>query len=262
MGDVRMPAVAGTFYPEDARELREGVRGYLAGAPLPDGPPPKAVVAPHAGYIYSGAVAARAFAALAPLRGKVERVVLMGPAHRVVFAGLAVPTADAFETPLGSLRVDPRGRDELLAVPQVIASDRPHAGEHCLEVELPFLQEVLGNVPIVPIVVGDASDREAARALEQVWDGPATCVVVSTDLSHYHSYAAAQRLDLEAARAIEKLAPEHIDDEQACGSTGLRALLLVARAKGLHATTLELSNSGDAAGPSDEVVGYGAFAFT
>jgi AmmeMemoRadiSam system protein B len=260
MAEVRAPAVAGSFYPRSALELRKTVQGCLAQARAAAAPP-KAVIAPHAGYVYSGPVAGSAFAPLAALRGKVTRVVLLGPAHRFAFAGLAVPRAEAFATPLGLSRVDGDARAALLALPQVIASDHAHAGEHSLEVEIPFVQEVLGDVAIVPIVVGDATDALAAQALELLWGGPETCIVVSSDLSHYYPYETARRLDSGTARAIERLSPEDIGEEQACGRIGVRAMLNVARARGLRATTLDLRSSGDTAGPRDEVVGYGAFAF-
>jgi AmmeMemoRadiSam system protein B len=259
--EVRAPAVAGSFYPCDAVELEADVRRYLAGARGTTASPPKAVIAPHAGYVYSGPIAGSAFAPLASLRGRVARVVVMGPAHRVAFSGLALPEAEAFATPLGVLRVDDAARSALLELPRVRASDRAHAGEHSLEVELPFVQVLLGDVTIVPILVGDAADAEAAEALERVWGGPETCVVVSSDLSHYCPYAVAERLDGETARAIERLAPGDIGDEQACGCIGVRALLLVARARGLHAAALDVRSSGDTAGTPDSVVGYGAFAF-
>jgi hypothetical protein len=261
MRDVRAPAVAGSFYPRDAVELRAAVRAYVAGAHGRTASPPKAVIAPHAGYVYSGPIAGSAFSPLAPLRGRVERVVVMGPAHRVAFAGLAVPEAGAFATPLGLLRVDDAARAALLELPQVLASDRAHAGEHSLEVELPFVQEVLGDVSIVPIVAGDTTAEDAAEVLERVWGGEETCVVVSSDLSHYYPYATAGRLDHDTARAIERLAPGEIGDDQACGCTGVCALLLVARARGLRATALDVRSSGDTAGTRDSVVGYGAFAF-
>jgi AmmeMemoRadiSam system protein B len=261
MGEVRVPAVAGSFYPREPLELRSGVHRYVAESRGGAATPPKAVIAPHAGYVYSGPIAGSAFSPLASLRGRVTRVVLMGPAHRVAFAGLAVPETEAFATPLGLMRVDDEARAALLALPDILASDRAHAGEHSLEVELPFVQEVLGEVSIVPIVVGDATDAEAAEALDRVWGGPETCVVVSSDLSHYYSYSRAQRLDRATARAIEQLSPEDIGEEQACGRVGVRALLLVARARSLRATTLDLRNSGDTAGTRGEVVGYGAFSF-
>jgi len=236
------------------------VRSYVASANA-DAPPAKAIIAPHAAYIYSGATAGSAFASLAALRGRITRVVLMGPAHRVAFEGLAVPRAEAFATPLGLVRVDRRAVDALLELPRVFASDRAHAEEHSLEVELPFVQVVLGDVAVLPIAVGAASDAEAARALELVWGGPETCVIVSSDLSHYYPYAAAQRRDRATAQAVERLAPEEIGEEDACGRIGVRALLRQARAHGLHATTLDLRSSGDTAGTRDRVVGYGAFSF-
>jgi MEMO1 family protein len=261
MGAVRPPAVAGSFYPKDMLELQSDVRGYVAGARVVLASPPKAVIAPHAGYVYSGPIAGSAFSPLAPLRGRVKRVVLMGPAHRVAFAGLALPQAEAFATPLGLMHVDQEAMAQLLALPGVIASDRAHAGEHSLEVQLPFVQEVLGDVPIVPVVVGDAPDTIAAKALERIWGGPETCIVVSSDLSHYYPYAYAERLDRVTADAILHLMPQDIGEEQACGRIGVRALLLVARARGLRATTLDLRNSGDTAGTRESVVGYGAFSF-
>jgi AmmeMemoRadiSam system protein B len=239
------------------------VRDYVAAAPshATFAPPPKAVIAPHAGYVYSGPIAGSAFATLAPLRGCATRVVLLGPAHRVYFEGLAVPQAEAFATPLGRVRVDAAAAELLASSPRVIASDRAHAGEHSLEVELPFVQEVLGDVAVVPIAIGDATDMETADVLERLWGGRETCVVVSSDLSHYHPYATAVDLDEQTARAIEELRPEDIGEDQACGCVGVRALLRVARERGLRATRCDLRNSGDTAGPHDGVVGYGAFAF-
>jgi AmmeMemoRadiSam system protein B len=264
MRAVRSPAVAGTFYPSDAAELRQTVRDYVAAAlaRTPGSASPKAVIAPHAGYVYSGPIAGSAFAPLTPLRGRVARVVLVGPAHRAYFEGLALPQTEAFATPLGLVRVDAEAAVELLAgSPRVIASDRAHAGEHSLEVELPFVQEVLGDIAVVPIVVGSATDAETVQALEQLWGGPETCVVVSSDLSHYLPYETAKRIDEQTARAIEELRPEDISEDQACGCVGVRALLRVARERGLRATRCDLRNSGDTSGRHDAVVGYGAFAF-
>jgi AmmeMemoRadiSam system protein B len=261
MGEVRAPSVAGVFYPRDAVELRAAVKSYVAAA-HPAALAAKAVIAPHAGYVYSGPIAGSAYAALAPLRGRVTRVVLVGPAHRVAVPGMAVPEAEAFETPLGLVPVDADAKAALLALPYVRASDGAHEGEHSLEVQLPFLQEVLGQVSVAPVVVGDAGDAEVAEALDRVWGGPETRIVVSSDLSHYHHRAAAVLLDRATARAVEGLSPWDVDDERACGCVAVRALLLVARARGLHATTLDLRNSGDTAGTNDRVVGYGAFAFS
>jgi AmmeMemoRadiSam system protein B len=258
---VRAPAVAGSFYPDDPAELRAQVRAFVAAASPSTVAPPKAIIAPHAGTIYSGPVAGSAFAALAPLRGRIERVVVVGPAHWGAFDGLALPEARFFETPLGRVAVDADAARWLSSLPFVIASDDAHAGEHSLEVQLPFVQEVLGDVRIVPIAVGGASDRDTARALQHVWGGAETCVVVSSDLSHYLPYDDAKAIDAATARAIERLAPDDIGEDGACGRIGVRALLRVANARGLRAHTIDLRSSGDTAGPRDRVVGYGAFAF-
>lgn len=258
---VRAPAVAGSFYPGNAVELRREIHRYLKAADVRT-PPAKAIVAPHAGYAYSGPIAGSAFAAVAPLRGKIERVVVLGPAHRVAFRGLALPEASAFATPLGTLRVDDDARRALRTLPQVIASDRAHGGEHSLEVELPFVQEVLGDVAIVPLAIGSATDFDAATALARIWGGPETLIVVSSDLSHYLPYDEARRVDGATAAAIERLSPDDLDEDSACGRIGIRALLRVARTHGLRAETLDLRSSGDTAGTQDEVVGYGAFAFS
>ena len=260
--NVRAPAVAGTFYPADAAELRRDVLRRLARADVRTNPP-KAIVAPHSRYADSGAVAASAFASVAPLRGRVSRVVLIGPAHRSSFRGVALPEASAFATPLGLLHVDEQARRSLRSLPQVIASDRAHAGEHTLEVQLPFVQEVLGpDVHIVPLLVGNATDYDVAGALTRVWGGPETLVVVSSDLSHYLSYEEARAVDGATASAIERLLPDELGPDSACGRASMRALLLCARAHGLRAETLDLRSSGDTAGVRDEVVGYGAFALS
>jgi len=257
----RRPAVAGLFYPGDPRELVDSVQRYLREAPGDGGPAPKAMIAPHAGYVYSGPVAGSAYARLASARGVVRRVVLIGPSHRVPFRGLAVPTADVFTTPLGPIPVDREALERILALPQVIVSDEAHAAEHSLEVQLPFLQEVLGDFALVPIAAGEASAAEVAEVLEALWGGPETLVVVSSDLSHYYDYATARRLDAETTRAIEELRPEALGSESACGRVGVRGLLLAARGHGLRCRTLDVRNSGDTAGPRDQVVGYGAYEF-
>jgi AmmeMemoRadiSam system protein B len=237
------------------------VRACLRDAPADPAPPPRAVIAPHAGYVYSGPVAGRVYARLAPLRGRIRRVVLIGPSHRVWFRGLAVPSAQVFTTPLGPVRVDREALERILALPQVVERDDAHAEEHSLEVQLPFLQEVLGEFGLVPIAAGDASADEVAAVIEALWDGPETLVVVSSDLSHYHDYTSARRRDEETTRAIEALDPSALDEESACGRVGVRGLLLVARRRGRAARTLDLRSSGDPAGPRDRVVGYGAYEF-
>ncbi len=258
---VRRPAVAGLFYPDDPAELAAAVQTLLATAPNREAPLPKAVIAPHAGYVYSGPVAASAYAPLAQGRGLIRRVVLLGPSHRVPFRGLAAPSAAWFETPLGRIPVDREAIADLLDLPQVQVLDAAHAQEHSLEVHLPFLQTALGGFRLVPLVAGDATPQEVGEVLERLWDGPETLIVVSSDLSHYLDYETARRIDAVTARAIEALEPEAIGYEQACGRTPINGLLWVARRKGLQAHTVDLRNSGDTAGPRDQVVGYGAWLF-
>ncbi|WP_127477485.1 AmmeMemoRadiSam system protein B [Sulfurivermis fontis] len=261
MPKIRHPAVAGLFYPADPIQLRQMVQEFLRAAASGDGAPPKAIIAPHAGYIYSGPVAASAYARLAPLRGTVTRVVLLGPSHRVGFLGLASSSADYFRTPLGDIPLDRAAVDSISPLPQVHALDEAHSMEHSLEVHLPFLQEVLGEFALVPLVVGDASAQEVDEVLEQLWGGPETLIVISSDLSHYHEYATAQAMDRRTAQAIEELRYQDLRSEAACGRNPVRGLLLAARRRGLHATTIDLRNSGDTAGPRDQVVGYGAWLF-
>jgi AmmeMemoRadiSam system protein B len=255
---IRPPAVAGTFYPQDPRELRQMVERLLAAAPPPSGPPPKAVIAPHAGYVYSGPIAATAFAALAvrPIR----RVVLLGPAHRVPVSGLALPGAAGFATPLGTVEVDAAAIAALAGLPQVVESPVAHAPEHSLEVELPFLQVLLGEFRLLPLVVGDASGPEIADALDRVWGDQETAIVISSDLSHYLPYDVARRVDEETAGQILELAGP-IDARRACGARPIDGLLVASRRRGLKPELLDLRSSGDTAGDRRQVVGYGAFAF-
>ena len=260
MHEVRPAAVAGMFYPDSPARLAADVRGYLAHATAPSGERTKAVIVPHAGYVYSGQVAAAAYAQLAPLRGSVTRVLLLGPTHRVPVRGLAVPDALAFNTPLGEVAIDVDAVARARALPQVVVSDSAHAQEHALEVQLPFLQTVLGNFSLVPFAVGRASPEEVAGVLDLLWGGPETLIVVSSDLSHYHAYADARRMDRRTADAILALAPD-LDHEQACGATPVNGLLLCARRRGLQPALLDLRNSGDTAGDKSRVVGYAAFSF-
>jgi len=225
-------------------------------------PWPKALIVPHAGYVYSGPVAATAFVQLEGARELVKRVVLIGPSHRLPFDGLAVPSDTAFETPLGSVPIDETARREVLRLPYVQVRDDAHHWEHSLEVQLPFLQEVLGAFAVLPITVGRASPAQVANVLEALWGGDETLIVISSDLSHYHDYDTAKRMDEATASAIESFAPERIDAEDACGRTGIQGLLQVAQRHGLVPRTLDLRSSGDTAGSRDEVVGYGAWEFT
>lgn len=262
MGAIRNAAVAGMFYPAEPEELAHEIRQFLGAIQPSSAPAPKAVIAPHAGYIYSGPIAASAYARIAALRHVISRVVLIGPSHRVAFRGLAVPSAEAFRTPLGTVPVDRPAVAELLKLAEVGVLDAAHAQEHSLEVHLPFLQTLLDRFALVPIVAGDASPEEVAKVLDAVWGGPETLVVVSSDLSHYLDYQSAQRLDDETRTAIEGLDPAAIAYEQACGRIPIGGLLTIAKRRGLSVETVDMRNSGDTAGPRDRVVGYGAWVFT
>jgi AmmeMemoRadiSam system protein B len=251
-----LPAV----YPAEPTLLRSEVRRYLEAVPPPlPSAPPKAIIAPHAGYIYSGPVAASVYARLRPLRGKVKRVVLLGPSHRVGFAGIATSSADRFRTPLGEIPVDLAAVSAVSELPQISQRDQAHVLEHSLEVHLPFLQEVLGEFSLVPLVVGEADAAQVAEVLEYLWGGPETLVVISSDLSHYHDYLTARRLDEATTKAIEALRPDEIGREDACGRNPIVGLLEVARRHGYVIEAVDLRNSGDTAGPRERVVGYGAY---
>ena len=254
---VRPPAVAGLFYPAEPGELRACVAQLLADNPA-TGPVPKALIAPHAGYVYSGPVAARAYNLLAPGAARLRRVVLLGPAHRVALRGLALPDCMAFRTPLGDVPLDGQAMAELDELPGIVRSDEAHREEHSLEVHLPFLQTVLERFTLVPLVVGWSEPGQVSRVLERLWGGDETLVVVSSDLSHYHAYAQARRLDEDTAHCIESESPS-LEGEQACGAYPLNGLLTYARRRQLSITRLDLRNSGDTAGGRDRVVGYGAW---
>jgi AmmeMemoRadiSam system protein B len=257
----RAPAVAGMFYSDKPQELAAAVRAFLGQACPPATPtPPKAIIAPHAGYIYSGPVAGTAYAALATRGKDIERVVLVGPSHRVAFDGVATSSASAFETPLGPVSLDRDAIATLVKEGLAREFERPHENEHSLEVHLPFIKVVCPDARLVPLLAGDDDWRAVMKALALVWGGDETAVVVSSDLSHYLDHASAQRADSDTARAIERLAAGEIDFEQACGATGINAVLALATEKKLACTTLDLRNSGDTAGPRERVVGYGAFA--
>jgi len=258
MTTTRRPAVAGMFYSDDPRELRAQVRGFLA-AVKPSGPRPKAIIAPHAGYVYSGPVAGSVYARVQPCAKDIKRVVLLGPSHRVRLRGLAAPSVDFFATPLGNIAIDRAALQLLADLPFVTVSDQAHAQEHSLEVHLPFLQTILAEFTLVPLVVGEAAPHEVAQVLERLWGGDETLIVISSDLSHYHDYATAQRLDAATSHAIEQLRFEDLNYDSACGRNPVSGLLYVARERGLHAQAIDVRNSGDTAGPRDQVVGYGAY---
>lgn len=260
MMNVRPPAVAGLFYPAEASVLNREVKHYLAEA-KEFTYRPKALIAPHAGYIYSAPIAASAYRLLDPLRGRISRVVLLGPVHRVWVKGLALPGVDAFDTPLGAIDLDLEAMARLIDLPQVETLAAAHAQEHSLEVQLPFLQTVLGSFKLVPLAVGGATPEEVAEVLERLWGGDETLIVVSSDLSHYLPYQASSNVDKATARAILDMRTDLVGD-QACGAHPINGLLLAAKHHGLRPHLLDLRNSGDTAGDRDRVVGYGAFAFT
>ena len=255
---VRHAAVAGQFYPADAERLAAGVRALIDDAGAPQGPAPKALIVPHAGYQYSGTVAAVAYARLRAHRERYRRVALLGPCHYVGVRGLAFSGADVFRTPLGDV---PLSRPPAVALqhPATSLTEATHGPEHSLEVQLPFLQSVLDDFVLTPIVVGQTPAASVADVLEQLWDGPETLIVVSTDLSHYQDYAHAREHDSTTCAAIEELAPERISSDDACGAFALNGLLTLARRKRLEVRTLDLRNSGDTAGSRERVVGYGAW---
>lgn len=289
---IRPAAVAGLFYPADPTELRSIVDRLLwnAGvnrrtgaqqatveparlnaltanvAAFPGGAnetcaAPKALISPHAGYVYSGAVAAAAYRLLAPARGKVSRVVLLGPSHRFPFLGMATTSARAYETPLGVVPIDRQWLEQARDAPFFGISDEAHEGEHCLETQLPFLQQVLGDFTLAPIICGHAEAEQVANLLDRLWGGPETVIVVSSDLSHYLDCQACRALDEATCTAIERLDPLALTSERACGAVPVKGLLTAAGRRGMQVETLDLCNSGDTAGPRDRVVGYGAWAF-
>ncbi len=247
---TREAVVAGAFYPADPSELRGQVEGFLTEAGETDGPIPKTIIVPHAGYIYSGAVAAHAYAWLRP--EGISRVVLLGPSHRVPFLGLAASSAEAYESPLGSIPLEP-------PPPDFPVNDRAHAFEHSLEVHLPFLQVVLNEFSLLPLVVGDASKEEVSKTLASLWGGPETLIVVSTDLSHYHDYRTARKMDQTTSDAILALDADGLGPDSACGRVPVGGLLHLAKKKDLTIEQVDLRNSGDTAGPKNQVVGYGAY---
>jgi len=261
MENIREAAVAGSFYPADPVDLQTQLDSLLAA--VNDGkPPPKAMILPHAGYIYSGPVAASGYARLPGNADRINRVILLGPTHRKAIRGLALPDATAFSTPLGTIPLDTEALRQIRQLPQVSIDAAAHRSEHSLEVHLPFLQRTLKDFTLVPILVGDATAAEVCEVIEQLWGGEETLLIVSSDLSHYHDYATATQLDQATSRAIEALALEDIDHHDACGRNPVSGLLLYARQHGLHIKTIDLRNSGDTAGPRDQVVGYGAYILT
>jgi hypothetical protein len=258
--NLRPAAVAGMFYPESADSLSREIAQMLAAAKPAEALRPKAIVVPHAGYRYSGPIAASAYAALSALRTIVKRIVLLGPTHRIAVNGLALPATVGFSTPLGDVPLDTQAMAAIRALPQVSVSDAAHALEHSLEVQLPFLQMVFDEFSLIPLAVGQCSPESVAEVLGYLWGGDETLIVVSSDLSHYLPYAQAQQLDERTAQRILHL-EQIIDHQQACGATPINGLLLAAQRHDLKAQLLDLRNSGDTAGDRSRVVGYASFAF-
>lgn len=258
----RLPAVAGLFYPADPYSLHAQVSGYLASAlPAEIIHAPKAIVAPHAGYIYSGAVAASAYVGLRERRELIRRVLILCPTHRVAVRGMALPAAQSFITPLGAVAVERDAWLRARELPGVIVDDRPHAEEHAIEVQLPFLQSTLHHFQILPIAVGQVDAKLVAALLDTLWGGPETLIVVSSDLSHYHPYRQAQCRDKATIAQIRQL-DATLDCDQACGAAAINGLLLAARRHQLTAHVLDLRNSGDTAGDRERVVGYASISFS
>jgi MEMO1 family protein len=257
---VRPPAVAGMFYSANPRLLAQEVQVFLTESRSP-ALNAKALIVPHAGYMYSGSIAASAYATLKEIAPRIRRVILLGPTHRIAVRGLALPEAEAFDTPIGRVKLDVDGMQTIAKLHQVIVSGEAHEQEHSLEVQLPFLQCVLDDFTLLPLAVGTTTADEVAEVLEALWGSDETLIVVSSDLSHYLPYASAQFTDNRTAQDILNL-HQTIDHEQACGGTPISGLMVAARKHHLTPHLLDLRNSGDTAGPQDRVVGYAAFAFT
>lgn len=257
---TRPAAVAGMFYPRDPRELADLVISMLNGVSCIGSAVPKAIIAPHAGYVYSGPIAASVYALIRPARDRIRRVVLLGPTHRVPVRGLALPDAETFATPLGSVPLDGAAVERVRSLRQVDTNAAAHALEHSLEVHLPFLQQVLESFSLVPFAVGDAEASEVAEVLDALWGGSETLIVISSDLSHYHPYREAQTMDRRTSDDVLALKTD-ITHEQACGATPVVGLNLLAKNRKLHPRLIDLRNSGDTAGDRGRVVGYGAFAY-
>jgi len=261
--NIRPAAVAGQFYPADRVELRDSVVTYLEQATATSNDqdePVKAIIAPHAGYIYSGPIAANAYIQLQKNASTIKRVILLGPCHRVAVRGIATSSAAEFTTPLGNIPIDRALTEQLESLPQVNCSDIAHQQEHSLEVHLPFLQTLLTDFTLVPLVVGECPANEVVQVLKMLWGGSETVIVVSSDLSHFHDYQTAKQIDKQTSDAIEQLKPENISSQGACGYYPVNGLLTLARELKLQVTTLDVRNSGDTAGDKSQVVGYGAYA--
>ena len=259
MNSTRPAAVAGTFYPGDQQELNRLIAGFINAVDHPQrAAPPKCLIVPHAGYIYSGSTAAYAYRLLQPHAAAITRVILLGPPHRVPVRGIAIPTWRHFATPLGEVELDQPALTELEQFNFVSRSNAAHEFEHSLEVQLPFLKSLLDDFTLVPMVVGECAPEQVADVIDSLWGGDETLLICSTDLSHFHPYQSAREIDLATCELIKAEQPT-IEGEQACGCRALNGMLVAARRHGLPVAQLHYCNSGDTAGPKDSVVGYGAF---
>jgi len=257
--NIRPPAVAGSFYPGNQDELESSIQAYLNGVDSHAKIKPRALIVPHAGYIYSGPIAASAYAQLIPFAGQISTVILLGPSHRVPLSGIASSSLDFFQTPLGNIPLDRKLIDKLEQLPFVQAYDDAHQQEHSLEVQLPFLQKVLPEFSLVPLVIGQVEDHQVSEVIESLWQEQNSLFLISSDLSHYLDYNRAQQADQATSEAIADLAPQNIHYEQACGRSAIAGMLLSAKKHHLNVQLLDLRNSGDTAGTKDKVVGYGSW---
>jgi len=264
---IRPPAVAGTFYPNDADILRSEIDGLMDAALHSDAVSgdvsPKAIIVPHAGLMFSGSLAALGFATVRALKDTIKRIVIIGPAHRMAFQGIALARADQFATPLGNMRCDLPALQKALALPHVQMLDDAHTLEHGLEIELPFIQRLFGedaDIGIVPLLVSRCSPRQVHEVIEKLWGGPETLIVISSDLSHFHDYDTAKKMDNRTRAMIENFDAENIDTNDACGALPVAGMLIAARNRGMKIKTLGMRNSGDVTGDKSRVVGYGAWA--
>lgn len=260
MMHVKRPVVAGMFYPATVNELSATLDDLMQTAEVDADVRPYALIAPHAGYRYSGPVAASAYATLTPWADQIGRVVVLAPSHRLGFRGIATSSADLFQTPLGDIPVDRAAVTQLKGLPGVVELDEAFAQEHALEVQLPFLQKVLSAFELVPLIVGEADSEEVSNVIDSLLS-PETLVVVSSDLSHFLEYSSCQRRDRSTTALIENMQAEEIGPYDACGAFPVRGLLKSARRHGWRVRTLDLRNSGDTAGDKSRVVGYGAYEF-
>lgn len=257
---VRIPAVAGIFYPGDRFMLENQINTLLTQAKQ-HSPFPKAIIVPHAGYAYSGAIAASAYASLKQNRNQIKKIVLLGPAHTLYFKGIAYDSKQYFSTPLGEIKQDQDLLNKIIHLPYVHELPEAHQNEHCLEVQWPFCQVLFSNFSILPLVVGETNEKDVSRLLNLIWGDPDTLIIISTDLSHYLPYNLAQTADHDTCMSIDTLDDESIHQDGACGYYALRGFLHCARQKQLHGRLLDLRNSGDTAGNKQKVVGYASYHF-